>query len=80
MRTILLLLALSFAACDKSETPCECATLRDKSIGFSAGLGSNIYRYVVDECDGRRVTYTGYSSIPYDGVLIGDEICRSNIW
>jgi hypothetical protein len=83
MRKALLFAAIAITGCSTSEDECDpnCGTLRNKSISFSHSLGSNRYTYTIDnECSGARHTHTGYSSMPYDDHLIGDRICKSDIW
>lgn len=84
MKQILFLAIIAtFTACDKSGDTCDpqCGIIRDKSISFSHSMGSNVYRYTIDnECSGARYSVSGYSSIPYDDHLIGDRICRTDIW
>ena len=77
-----LLAAVALIGCGQDDT-CDpnCGVIRDKKISFSHSMGSNVYRYTIDnECNGDRYTVSGYSSIPYDAHLIGDRICKSDIW
>jgi hypothetical protein len=83
MKSLLLIAVISLAGCSTSEDECDpnCGILRDKKISFSHSLGSNRYTYTIDnECSGQRYTYTGYSGMPYADYLIGDRICKSDIW
>ena len=77
-----LLAAVALIGCGQDET-CDpnCGIIRDKKISFSHSMGSNVYRYTIDnECNGDRYTVSGYSSIPYVAHLIGDRICKTDIW
>jgi hypothetical protein len=79
----LALLAATLIGCGTSQDDCDpnCGTLRDKKISFSHSMGGNVYRYTIDnECNGQRYTHTGYSGMPYADYLIGDRICKSDIW
>jgi hypothetical protein len=83
MRKALLFAAIALAGCGTALDDCDpnCGILRDKKISFSHSLGSNRYTYTIDnECSGQRYTYTGYSGMPYADYLIGDRICKSEIW
>ena len=80
---LILFTAVALIGCGKQDETCdpECGIIRDKKISFSHSMGSNVYRYTIDnECNGDRYTVSGYSSIPYDAHLIGDRICKTDIW
>jgi hypothetical protein len=79
----LAILTATLIGCATSQDDCDpnCGILRDKKISFSHSMGSNRYTYTIDnECSGQRYTLNGYSGMPYADYLIGDRICRSDIW
>ena len=80
---IFALLIIVIASCTEKDETCDpdCGVLKDKYKTFDVSYGGTRYHFTYDnECTGNRVTKSGHNGGNYDGWLIGDKVCGSQIW
>lgn len=82
--TTIVLAVIFFSGCCKEEVqdPCdrECGILRQKTLERNMNTYQWEYTYTVDlNCTGERVYWMGYSAHLEDK-LLGDQLCKSEVW